>query len=95
MGQTRLYQAARNGHNEVVAALLAVGAAVDRADMWGVTSLQQASLNGHTNVVATLRASVAAVDAASETDDAQLLSSMTYEVPQEPMRVTFTCLGCA
>lgn len=62
---TLLHLAARVGNGARVAALLAVGATVDAADVNGWTSLHEAALGGHAAVASTLVAAGAPVDAVS------------------------------
>lgn len=62
---TLLHFAARFGDGARVAALLAVGAAVDAADVNGWTPLHEAALGGHAAVASTLMAAGAPVDAVS------------------------------
>lgn len=49
-GQTPLNLAARHGHGDVVAVLLAAGATPDHADCDGWTALRAAAWGGHTQV---------------------------------------------
>jgi len=49
-GQTPLNLAARHGHGDVVAVLLAAGATADHADCDGWTALRAAAWGGHTQV---------------------------------------------
>ena len=51
-GQTPLNLAARHGHGDVVAVLLASGATPDHADCDGWTALRAAAWGGHTQVCA-------------------------------------------
>ena len=59
-----LYAAASGGHREVVAALIAAGANVDKAMNDGFTPLLAAAENGHHEVVTALLAANATVDLA-------------------------------
>ncbi|KAJ9584058.1 hypothetical protein L9F63_021595 [Diploptera punctata] len=63
-GQTPLNLAARHGHGDVVAVLLAAGATPDHADCDGWTALRAAAWGGHTQVVESLLEHGAAVDCA-------------------------------
>ena len=61
-GATSLFKAAQNGHDAVVARLLAVGTAVDKVNYNGAsTPLGMASMNGHAAVVELLLAAGADV----------------------------------
>jgi ankyrin repeat protein len=61
-GATPQFISAYKGHAEVVAQLLAAGAAVDKANNKGGTPLFVSAYNGHAEVVAQLLAAGAAVD---------------------------------
>lgn len=50
-GATALYEASKNGHEEVVKVLLSMTADVNRTTKSGLTPLHVASKNGHTSVV--------------------------------------------
>ncbi|KAG2485469.1 hypothetical protein HYH03_015845 [Edaphochlamys debaryana] len=65
-GRTALIFASRDGHLEVVKALLAAGARVEAADEDGSTPLMHASRHGHLEVVKALLAAGARVEAASK-----------------------------
>ena len=61
-GQTALILAAEAGRTEVIAALLAAGAAVDKVNNQGITPLLMAAQEGLAEIVATLLAAGAEVD---------------------------------
>ncbi|MEN6545687.1 MAG: ankyrin repeat domain-containing protein, partial [Armatimonadia bacterium] len=55
LGRTPLYQAAANGHTEIVELLLESGAQVNAKTDAGDTALGEATAQGHTETAALLR----------------------------------------
>jgi ankyrin repeat protein len=82
-GYTPLYAAARNGHLEIVQALLKAGASVNKANHLGETPLYIAAENGHVKIVRTLIEAGADVNVPDNKGLTPLQAARTYQPQAE------------
>ena len=75
-----LCDAARGGHEAVLAQLLAAGAAIDEKDFTGFVALTRAARNGHESAVALLLAAGAAVDVPTRSTHSSTLQPTTLAI---------------